>query len=400
MSVSANISTLQSTYTNWVGSAHGAGVDTACYRETHIAKVCPLGFEYKLGTCWAECPLEYPVECGMQCIRQNDDCTLEMLSKFSSVAQAALSVATFGAYGTFSKMAKGVQIAFRCGKEIANLVKALTKYVRTVQVKDPQTTTEELTTILYQTDNVVFDLPITIMSCLGIKVSAELKFTDRVTNTVELFVKEQFIEESDETIAYSTRDTLRKTFGGIVDDLIRSGTSDNGTYLTAEEYAYTISDKVLILAAVWDPSNVATAVSEFFQSICGPTEFIGEVDDGSASDALGLRTVGKAFNNSAGTWTKKGDGAVTVVFHSEDTEDVTVNVMSGGNQIDQVKVKAGTNVSWASNITVLGGKTLYLDRWRDGFLGIPGTGGGSLLLWVPRSDQGGKLKLTSKLNVS
>ncbi|EEY65669.1 uncharacterized protein PITG_03182 [Phytophthora infestans T30-4] len=485
MSVSANISTLQSIFTNWVGSAHGAGVDTACYRETHIAKVCPLGFEYKLGTCWAECPLEYPVECGMQCIRQNDDCTLEMLSKFSSVAQAALSVATFGAYEAFSKMAKGVQTAFRCGKEIANLVKALSKYARTVLVSDPQTTTEELTTILYQTDNVVFDLPITIMSCLGLKVSAELKFTDRVTNTIELFVKEvvthreaitsgwhiftsfmknislddafdsldettitslqsalasdstcgddmkhltdrvwmtvaylrkqnprvsedeirvilsksnlmhheiplatnncmkQFIEESDEATAYTTRDTLRKTFGGIVDDLISSGTSDNGTYLSAEEYSYTISNKVLMLAAVWDPSN-----------------FIGEVDDGSASDALGLRTVGKAFNNSAGTWTKKGDGSVTVVFHSEDTEDVKVNVMSGGNQIDKVKVKAGTNVTWVSNTTVLGGKTLYLDRWRDGFLGIPGTGGGSLLLWIPRSDQGGKLMLTSKLNVS
>ncbi|KAG3119873.1 hypothetical protein PI124_g2053 [Phytophthora idaei] len=502
MSVSANISTLESTYTNWVGSAHGAGVDTACYRETHVAKVCPLGFEYKLGTCWAECPLEYPVECGMQCIRQNDDCTLEMLSKFSAVAQAALSVATFGAYGAFSKMAKGVQTAFRCGKEIANLVKALTRYVRTVQVKDPQTTIEQLTTMLYQTDNVVFDLPITILSCLGMKVSPELKLSDRITNTIELFVREvvinqevitsgweafktfmtnislddafdsldetditslqsalasnstcgddmkhltdrvwmavaylrkenpsisedeirvilsksnlmhheiplatnncikQFIEESDAATAYTTRDTLRKTFGGIVDDLIRSGTSDNGTYLSAEEYAYTISDKVLMLAAVWDPSNVATAVSEFFQSICGPTEFIGEVDDGSAYDALGLRTVGKAFNNSAGTWAKKGDGSVTIVFHSEDTEDVTVNVVSGGNQIEQVKVKAGTNVTWVSTITVLGGKTLYLDRWRDGFLGIPGTGGGSLLLWVPRSDQGGRLKLTSKLNVS
>ncbi|KAI9995698.1 hypothetical protein PInf_012766 [Phytophthora infestans] len=466
MSVSANISTLQSIFTNWVGSAHGAGVDTACYRETHIAKVCPLGFEYKLGTCWAECPLEYPVECGMQCIRQNDDCTLEMLSKFSSVAQAALSVATFGAYEHSQKWQKESRLRSDA------------------------------------TDNVVFDLPITIMSCLGLKVSAELKFTDRVTNTIELFVKEvvthreaitsgwqiftsfmknislddafdsldettitslqsalasdstcgddmkhltdrvwmtvaylrkqnlrvsedeirvilsksnlmhheiplatnncmkQFIEEPDDATAYTTRDTLRKTFGGIVDDLISSGTSDNGTYLSAEEYSYTISNKVLMLAAVWDPSNVATAVSEFFQSICGPTEFIGEVDDGSASDALGLRTVGKAFNNSAGTWTKKGDGSVTVVFHSQDTEDVKVNVMSGGNQIDKVKVKAGTNVTWVSNTTVLGGKTLYLDRWRDGFLGIPGTGGGSLLLWIPRSDQGGKLMLTSKLNVS
>ncbi|KAK1948393.1 hypothetical protein P3T76_000683 [Phytophthora citrophthora] len=501
LSLSANISTLKSTYTNWVGPA-SAGLDTACYRETHIAKACPLGFDYKLGTCWAECPLDYPVECGMQCIRQNDDCTLEMLSKVSSIAQSALSLATFGAYGVFSKMAKGVQIAFRCGKEVANLVKAMSKYVRTVQVSDPQTTTDQLMTKLYQTDNVVFDLPITIMSCLGIKVSAEMKFADRVTNTIELFVKEiatnkesilaswtafttfmknialdesldnlnetdisslqsalesnstcgedmkrlidrvwwtvaylrndnprisedeirvilsksnlmhheiptvtnncmeQLINESNEATAYTTRNTLRKTFGGIVDDLIASGTSENGTYLTAEEYSYKITDKVFMLAAVWDPTNVATVVSEFFQTICGPTEFIGEVDDGSAADALGLTTVGKAFNNSAGTWTKKGDGAVTIIFNSQDTEDVTVNIMSGGDRIDRVKVKSGSNITWVSNITALGGRTLYLDRWRAGFLGIPGTGGGSLLLWIPRSTQGGRLVLNSKLNVS
>lgn len=190
MSLSANISTLESTYTNWVGSGFGAGVDMACYRETHIANVCPLGFEYKLGTCWAECPLEYPVECGMQCIRQNDDCMLEMLAKVSTVGRAALSLATFGVYGAFENMAKGVQTAFKCGKEVANLVRALTRYVRTVNVTDPQTTTDQLITMLYQTDNVVFDVPITIMSCLGIKVSQGLRFSDRVTNTVELFVRE------------------------------------------------------------------------------------------------------------------------------------------------------------------------------------------------------------------
>ncbi|KAG1703217.1 hypothetical protein DVH05_008128 [Phytophthora capsici] len=501
LSLSANISTLESTYINWVGPA-SAGLDTACYRETHIAEICPLGFDYKLGTCWAECPLDYPVECGMQCIRQNDDCTLEMLSKVSAVAQSALSLATFGAYGAFSKMTKGVQIAFQCGKEVANLVKAMSKYVRTVQVSDPQTTTDQLMTKLYQTDNVVFDLPITIMSCLGIKVSAGMKFADRVTNTIELFVKEvvtnkeaivaswtaftafmknialeesldnlnetdisslqsalesnstcgqdmkrlidrvwwtvaslrdeyptisedevratlsksnlmhhdiptvtnncmeQLIEESNEATAYTTRNTLRKTFGGIVDDLITSGTSENGTYLTAEEYSYKITDKIFMLAAVWDPTNVATVVSEFFQTICGPTEFIGEVDDGSAADALGLTTVGKAFNNSAGTWTQKGDGTVTITFTSQDTQDVTVNIMSGGDRIDQVEVKSGSNVTWVSDVTTLGGKTLYLDRWRAGFLGIPGTGGGSLLLWIPRSSLGGRLKLISKLNVS
>uniref|UniRef100_A0AAV1T6C2 Uncharacterized protein n=1 Tax=Peronospora matthiolae TaxID=2874970 RepID=A0AAV1T6C2_9STRA len=502
MSQTAIISTVESQYPNWVGSAVRAGSDTACYRETHIAKVCPIGFERKLGTCWAQCPLEYPVECGLQCIRQNDDCNLEMLSKVTVVARSALSLATFGVYGEFEKMAKGVQTAVKCGKEVANLVRALTKYVRNVETTKMQNTTDYLLTLLYQTDNVVFDVPITIMECRGIKVSAEMKFNDRLVNTVGVILKEvvtrkeailsswksfmdfmqkielddvfddmeeddisslqsaltsnltcaddmkrlvdrvwltvaylrkkdpniseddvrvvlsksnlmhhvvpivtnncmgQLINGSDVSSAYVMRDMLRKTFGGIVDDLVSSGTSKNGTLLSAEHFMYTAADKALMFAAIWDPTNVFGVVSEYFQTICGPTELIGEVDDGSASDALGLSIVDKAFHNSTGSWTKKGNGAVTITFQSKDAEKVKVNIMSGGNEIGEVKVNPGASVTWTSNSTALGGKTLYLDRWRSGLLGIRGTGGGSLLLWVPRSKQGGNLELTAVLNAT
>jgi hypothetical protein len=61
----------------------------------------------------------------MECIRQNDDCALEIVSKVSVVAQSALSLATFGLYGEFKLMVKGVQTAFKCGKEMMNLVKQL-----------------------------------------------------------------------------------------------------------------------------------------------------------------------------------------------------------------------------------------------------------------------------------
>ncbi|ETI38561.1 hypothetical protein L915_15261 [Phytophthora nicotianae] len=495
-------STIKSTYKNWVGSALGTAKDTACYRESHIAKTCPLGFDAKLGTCWAQCPFAYPVECGMECIRQNDDCALEIISKVSSVGQAAFSLASYNLYGQFKLMAKGMQIAFKCAKEMMGLVKAMSKYTRTVEVSDPQTAQDKLLTILYQTDNVVFDIPITIMSCLGIKVEDAFKFSDRLVNTIELVVKDviangativsswsaftsfmrnislgetidslqkseitslesalqsnstcgydmkrlldrtwmtvaelrrqnpriseddirvamsktnlvlyeiptvtnncmqELIDESNEATAYTTRDTLRKGIGGIVDDLISSGTSSNGTLLTAGQYAYKIADKAATFYAVWDRTNIGGAISEFFQTICGPTEYVGEIDDGSAKDALGLKTVKAAFNNSAGNWTKKGDGSVVVTFRSVDTKDVTVNIKSGGNKIDEVSVAAGQTVTWRSNVTVLGGKTLYLDRWRPGFLGLPGTGGGSLLLWVPRSRQGGSLRLTAMLNVS
>ncbi|KAL3670280.1 hypothetical protein V7S43_004593 [Phytophthora oleae] len=83
-----------------------------------------------------------------------------------------------------------------------------------------------------------------------------------------------------------------------------------------------------------------------------------------------------------------------------DTEDVTVNIISGGEQIDEVDVAASGTATWTSNNTALGGKTLYLDRWHPGVLGLPGTVGGSLLLWVPKASEGGHLEIEAKLNVS
>lgn len=209
----------------------------------------------------------------------------------------------------------------------------------------------------------------------------------------------ELIAASDEATAYATRDTLRKTFGGIVDDLISAGTSSNGTYLTAGEYTFRIADKALGLYAIWDMWAITGLVSEYFQPICGPTELIGEVDDGTAQKALEMSIVQGAFNNSGGMWSRASDGTISVTFKSVDTEDVTVNIKSGGDKIDEVFVAAGKTENWMSNVTALGGKSLYLDRWRPGFLGLPGTGGGSLLLWIPRSTQGGNLELTAVLNV-
>ncbi|GMG17522.1 unnamed protein product [Phytophthora fragariaefolia] len=496
------ISTIEATYINWVGSALDTSFATACYREAHIAKSCPLGFEGKLGTCWAQCPYEYPVECGMECIRQNDDCALEIVTKVAALAQTTLSLITYDVFGKLAKLARGVQVAIKCAKYMMGLIKSLAKYVRNIHVTDPQTAQDKLLAMLYQTDNVVIDIPIAVSYCIGNSVTDNVKLADSVMMTAEYVLKEviangativsswenftsfmknvtlgdsiaslgsnditslksalksnstcgydmkrlldrtwmiiaeyrkhnpdmsednirvaisksrlvlndipiatnncmgELLAQSDEKTAYATRDILRKTFGGIVDDLVRSGTSSNGTYLSAGEYAFKIMDKAFSFYAIWDPWSVTGAISEYFQPICGPTEFIGEIDDGDAEKALGLSIVQGAFNNSEGTWTRIGDGSVDITFESIDTEDVTVNIKSGGNKIDEVDVPAGKTVSWKSNVTVVGGKTLYLDRWRPGFLGLPGTGGGSLLLWVPRSTQGGTLQLTAMLNVS
>uniref|UniRef100_M4BAJ0 Uncharacterized protein n=1 Tax=Hyaloperonospora arabidopsidis (strain Emoy2) TaxID=559515 RepID=M4BAJ0_HYAAE len=495
-------STITPTYTNWVGNALNSSTSSGCWRRAHIAKTCPHGYESKLGTCWMRCPYSYPVECGLECLRQNDQCALALFSKVAAVVQTTMGLSSWSVYGNMAKWSKGFKHAFRCTKYMISLTKSLVKFIRYWRVSAPQTTSEEILQVMYQIDNVIIDIPVTIAYCRGGKVSDGVKFADSLLTTVEYLLREvlyygtelisnwdtfaslmknitlgdsiaslnktdisslksalkssstcgydmkrlldrtwmtvaelrrlnpeiskdgirvimsesnlvlndipiatnncmvELLAKSDDATAYAIRDTLRRTFGVIVEDLTESGTSRNGTYLTATEYAVFIADRAIAFWSIWDPFYLSSIISEYFEPLCSPTEFIGEIDDGDVTMALGMSIVQDVFMNSDGMWTKVGDGSITITFNSVDTEDVTVNIKSGGDKIDEVDVPAGETVTWQSNVTALGGKTLYLNRWRSGFLGIPGTAGGSLLLWIPRSTQGGSLRLTAMLNKS
>ncbi|KAL4087340.1 hypothetical protein PRIC1_013233 [Phytophthora ramorum] len=149
-----------------------------------------------------------------------------------------------------------------------------------------------------------------------------------------------------------------------------------------------------------EPTGIAYMASQFVQPTCGPTSFIGEIDDGTLYDALGLSTVDEAFEGSYGTWSKEGDGIMNLVFESTDTKDVTVVIHSGGDSIADVDVNAGETATWNSSISALQGTVMYLDRWRSDAVGIPGSGGGSLVLWIPRADQGGHLTMHVRINAS
>ncbi|KAE9102662.1 hypothetical protein PF010_g14025 [Phytophthora fragariae] len=498
---------VQSTHRNWVGPTIGApdGGDSACYRKAHIMKACPVGFNYKWKTCWAQCPLSYPVQCGMECIHQNDDCGIEYYSKTVNVVQTAISLATMGLYGELSAMTKTVVNGALCIQSMIGNIKMFVKYISMVKVYDPQTPFDKIMGVLYSTSYATIDFPVTIAMCLGLPYPdvlnpaswmldtvqlllgeildhgdniirgwdrfqaflhrvnftqplAELnetdisslksglasnstcgfelkRITDRTWVTVARMKKEnpgitqaelrvamyesdlltrdipivtnncmeQMIAESSEATAYQTRDTLRKTLGVIVDDLIEKGKSDNGTSLTAKEYIRVVTDKVAMttfVLSIIDPTRIVGIVTEYVQPICRPTQFIGEIDDGLDPYTLGLNAVGKAFKDSSLSWTRQGDGVVRVSFNSTDTEDVIVNIFSAGAKISEKKVPAGGTATWTSSVTTLGGKSFYFDRWRPGFLGLPGTGGGSLKLWVPRASEGGHLELSANLNVS
>ncbi|GMF23509.1 unnamed protein product [Phytophthora lilii] len=145
--------------------------------------------------------------------------------------------------------------------------------------------------------------------------------------------------------------------------MIEKSTTDLGATLTADEYMLQISNMMglLVLSAI-DPTGIAYMTSQFVQPLCGPTEFLGEIDDGTLVDALGLTTEDDAFTGSDGTWKRSGDGVVLLTFVSTNTEDVSVVIHSGGDKVAEVDVQSGETVIWSSTVGELQDKTMNLDR--------------------------------------
>ncbi|KAF4034018.1 hypothetical protein GN244_ATG14048 [Phytophthora infestans] len=104
--------------------------DTACYREAHFMDVCPSNYDRNevTNTCWTECPMDYPVECGMECIRQNDDCGIEVARKYLPWPLPSSS-ATFGVFGALEMMVK-VWWAARCTNSMLLVMRGIFRYIR------------------------------------------------------------------------------------------------------------------------------------------------------------------------------------------------------------------------------------------------------------------------------
>jgi hypothetical protein len=259
-----------------------------------------------------------------------------------------------------------VSSGISCGTELYSVVNKIVAAVQELKTSNPKSAIDVIQFAVLNSNLVLKDLPAAASSCV---------------NT---------------TTGFSSRDEILKTIHTVIDKVV-SASSQNGNPVSTAEYALTITDMGLDAIALFDPTGIAAMAAEFIQPICGPTAYIGDIDDGPADQALGLTSVEKAFRNSTGTWLKTGDGQLRLTFASVDTEDVRVNVFSGGKKLYEVPVKKGQTVAWSKPLTEFQGKTLYMDRWRPGFLGIPGTGGGSLLSWVPL-DVDGALNFTVKIN--
>ncbi|OWZ22809.1 hypothetical protein PHMEG_0002429 [Phytophthora megakarya] len=491
--------TYGTTIRNWVGPTIGKSTDTACYRKTidyDSNNICPLGYGKDGGDCIAQCPMSYPVSCGLECLPQNDNCALAIFQKIISVVAVAVNLATGGVFGEILAMYKIARWSVMCVANIINVIKGLIYYLRYRQRNAPEGTAEELLVMAYQADVVLFDLPMAICGCLGLPIPGNARFADAVLTIVEGIVKQtitngdqiissganvmklltgnEIINKTSTTVdelqtiidknsscgwqlkrladritlavykyrnvsdkvddirvkvyksavvlndipivtnncmgeilttktltaAYETRDLLRKTFGVIVDQLIETGKTDMGKDVAEKDYMLEVANMGLIVLSTVDPTGIAYMASQFVQPICGPTAYLGEIDDGTLHDALGLTSVDEAFRGSYGSYTHAGDGVVRLIFESVDTKDVTVVIHTGGTEYAEVDVGAGDTVTWESTIPELQDKNMYLDRWRPGLLGLPGSGGGSLLLWIPRSSEGGHITMHVRINPS
>ncbi|KAI9915233.1 hypothetical protein PsorP6_008307 [Peronosclerospora sorghi] len=487
---------------NWVGPTIGVAADSACYRKRvgfGSSKSCPLGYSGNGLSCLAQCPLSYPVSCFEECIPQNDDCVGEILNKAASVAYTVFNTVTAGIFSVIFSSYHNAKISFLCAANIASVIKALLYYLSFVRTTVPEGATEQVLALAYQSDIVLFALPIAVADCLGKKYSKEVIIANVVYVVVENIVKQAIVNgdailssannvfallkntsvvrsTDDSTVeklqdlldlnttcgyqlknvtnyivasitdvrektpnistndlriiisnsplvlkdipiatnncmrelmanktlktAFETRDLIRKTLGAIVDQLFETNHTDYGQSVAKDDYTLEATNLALVVLGGMDPTGIAWMLSQFIQPTCGPTSYVGEIDDGTLYDALGLKTRDEVFRGSYGTWTKKGDGMVSLIFESTDTKDVSVVIHSGAEVYGRVDVPAGGVVNWTENILKLQDKALYLDRWRRNIVGIPLTTGGSLVLWVPRSSQGGHLIMHVRVNES
>ncbi|POM78458.1 Hypothetical protein PHPALM_4009 [Phytophthora palmivora] len=169
-----------------------------------------------------------------------------------------------------------------CGYQLKTLGDRVVVQIREMRNNTPDATNSDIRTKISNSSIVLSDIPTATNNCMR-----EL-LKNKTTKT-----------------AFETRDLIRRTFGVIVDQLIDTNKTDMGQNVAKDDYTLEAANLALVVLGGLDPTGIAWMLSQFVQPTCGPTAFIGDIDDGDLHDALGLKTMNEAFKGSYGTWTKK-----------------------------------------------------------------------------------------------
>ncbi|KAG3016048.1 hypothetical protein PC119_g11497 [Phytophthora cactorum] len=170
------------------------------------------------------CPLNYPVQCGRECIPQSDDCALEVITKIESVAAVALNAATSGVFGQLSTASAAVQQGVKCGQKLVTVVENIVGYAKELQSNFPNGTEEQIISLLNNSDIVVKDLPTAVCICLGLDVP---------TDYLNL-----------------ASDVIRKVLSVITDNQIWPSDNDSGKALSTADYILKLDDMGLDVIAM------------------------------------------------------------------------------------------------------------------------------------------------------
>ncbi|KAE9107010.1 hypothetical protein PF007_g13189 [Phytophthora fragariae] len=180
-----------------LGTNKGNSVSAGTATENNSTVTAPEGFQLSGFFGRAE------GELNQECIPQNDDCTGEVMSKAVSVVAAVFNTVTAGIFGAMFSSYKNAKQSFLCAANIIGVIKSLIYYLRFQRTTAPQGSVQEMLAIAYQSNVVIFDLPVAVANCLGIKVSGKVKFADIVYVIVENIVK-QVIINGDQILSSAT----------------------------------------------------------------------------------------------------------------------------------------------------------------------------------------------------
>ncbi|KAG3252060.1 hypothetical protein PI124_g3368 [Phytophthora idaei] len=123
----------------------------------------------------------------MECIPQSADCASEVLTKVKSVATVALNAATAGVFGELLKASEAIQLGVKCGQKLFTATSSLVSYVDELQANETQS--QQLLSLVNQSDLVVNELPAAVCTCLGIAVNTDnLEMRAEVANAVKQLV--------------------------------------------------------------------------------------------------------------------------------------------------------------------------------------------------------------------
>ncbi|KAG3009017.1 hypothetical protein PC120_g15871 [Phytophthora cactorum] len=229
----------------------------------------------------------------MECIPQSADCASEVLTKVKSVATVALNAATAGVFGELLKASEAIHLGVKCGQKLFTATSSLVSYVDELQANETQS--QQLLSLVNQSDLVVNELPAAVCTCLGIPVNTDnLEMRAEVANVVKKLVTTA-IEDGTSLLNPSNFLAFIKDLG--VDDSVQDLDKDS-------------------LAQLQDVLTSGATCGTKLQAIINKvTQFVVDATSGNPVD-----------DNATPAPTTLGDGSVTPSPTTPDSVDPTQQI--------------------------------------------------------------------------